>query len=138
MIPKAEKIETLEDLEKACIDKRSTVYVDRYGKWGTPIPAAVIFRMPAIVVLAKFRRGLWLYQKGEKWKPFKTKKGEKIMIEEKTKEAIDAMSQFSMASLWRNAPSGHPYFKGETGEYFKKVFFDEKGGFTPEISKEIG
>lgn len=59
------------------------------------------------------------------------------MIDEVTKKAIDEMSQFSMASLWRNAPSGHPYFQGETGEYFSKVF-KEKGGMTTEISKEIG
>lgn len=60
------------------------------------------------------------------------------MIDEKTKKEIDEMSQFAMATLWRRAPSGHPYLQGETGEYFKKVFFEEKGGFTPEISKKIG
>jgi len=47
------------------------------------------------------------------------------------------MSQISMAALWRRAPAGHPYFQGEVGEYFKKRF-KEKGGMTPEISKEIG
>lgn len=59
------------------------------------------------------------------------------MIDEETKNKIDVMTQLEMATLWRRAPSGHPYFQGETGDYFKKKF-DEKGGFTPEISKKIG
>ena len=52
---------------------------------------------------------------------------------------INNMSQRDMAHLWRNAPSGHPYFD-KTKPYFK-VFdkrFKELGGFTPEISKAIG
>jgi hypothetical protein len=59
------------------------------------------------------------------------------MIDKKTKKEIDEMTQLQMASLWRHAPSGHTYFQGETGDYFKKKFA-EKGGFTPEISKKIG
>jgi len=51
---------------------------------------------------------------------------------------IDAMSQYEMARLWRFAPPGHPFFQGETGQYFKHVFFEEKGGFTPAISKRLG
>jgi len=53
------------------------------------------------------------------------------------KAEIDAMTQFQMAKLWRFAKAGSPYFQGEVGVYFTKVF-QEKGGFTPEISKAIG
>ena len=54
------------------------------------------------------------------------------------KKQIDEMSQLEMARLWRFAAAGHPLFQGDTGQYFKKVFFLEKGGFTPAISKVIG
>lgn len=59
---------------------------------------------------------------------------------EAAKKDIDSMSQLSMASLWRFAPAGHPYFdrsNGDLPDYFSKKF-KEKGGFTPEISKQIG
>jgi len=58
----------------------------------------------------------------------------------KTIKTINQMTQREMASLWRFAPSGHPYFD-KTKPYwkvFKNRFFDELGGFTPEISKSIG
>jgi hypothetical protein len=42
-----------------------------------------------------------------------------------------------MCSLWRFAKSGHPLLQGDTGDYFAKVM-KEKGGFTPEISKDLG
>jgi len=54
------------------------------------------------------------------------------------RKQIDAMTQIEMARLWRFHPVGHPIFQGETGAYFKKVFFEEKGGFTPAISRELG
>ncbi len=49
------------------------------------------------------------------------------------------MSHLEMVSLWRFAPSGHPFFDDRYPLYiiFKKRF-DELGGFTPEISKKIG
>lgn len=52
---------------------------------------------------------------------------------------IDNMSHFAMASLYRFAPSGHPYFDKNYpfNEYFMKRF-NELGGWTPEISKEVG
>jgi len=55
------------------------------------------------------------------------------------KKVIDALSQTDMARLWRFAPSGHPYFDNTNplSEYFKEKF-QEKGGMTPEISKQIG
>ena len=54
---------------------------------------------------------------------------------------IDLMSQTEMASLWRFAPAGHIYFRSDIPElsnYFNKRFFDELGGFTHAISKDIG
>lgn len=57
----------------------------------------------------------------------------------KHKEAIDKLSARFMAWLWRNAPSGHLYFDRNfpLADYFIQKF-QEKGGMTPEISKEIG
>ena len=60
-------------------------------------------------------------------------------LEEKEIEKINQMSQIEMASLWRFAPSGHPYFD-KTKPFFK-VFdkrFKQLGGFTPTISKSLG
>jgi hypothetical protein len=60
------------------------------------------------------------------------------MINEETKKKIMNMCQWEMARLIRFAPAGHPYFTdGETYRFFMKEF-QEKGGMTPEISKEIG
>jgi hypothetical protein len=55
---------------------------------------------------------------------------------EAMKKGIDGMSQEDMASLWRFAPSGHPYFRSDLPlfEHFQKRF----KGFTPELSKKIG
>lgn len=52
---------------------------------------------------------------------------------------INSLSHFGMAKLWRFAPSGHPYFDKRLPywEMFKKRF-EELGGMTPEISKELG
>lgn len=58
----------------------------------------------------------------------------------KHKEDIAKLSRIEMAKLWRFAPSGHPYFDlryAEIHEEFKKRFAD-LGGFSPEISKQIG
>ena len=62
-----------------------------------------------------------------------TKEQEKII------EKINQMSHYDMCSLWRFAPTGHPYFDN-TKPYvnvFKKRLFDHFGGFTPEISKSL-
>ena len=53
------------------------------------------------------------------------------------KKQIDEMTQYEMCRLWRFAKTGHRLLQGDTGDYFAKVL-KEKGGFTPEISKEIG
>ena len=59
--------------------------------------------------------------------------------EKETIKRINQMTQMQMASLWRSASSGHPYF--DTTKPYFKVFdkrFAELGGFTPAISKAIG
>lgn len=53
------------------------------------------------------------------------------------KQQIDSMSQYQLCSRWRFAKLGDPLFQSDTGVYFKKVM-NEKGGFTPEISKSLG
>lgn len=48
------------------------------------------------------------------------------MMTEETKSNINNMSYESMLSLWRNAPSGHPYFQGDTGDYYSKVMAEKR------------
>ena len=52
---------------------------------------------------------------------------------------INKMSHEEMATMWRFAPTGHPYFDSTLPFYavFKKRY-DGFGGMTPEISKIIG
>ncbi len=54
-------------------------------------------------------------------------------------EHINGMSQMEMASLWRSAPSGHPYFDKRLPLFaiFEKRF-KELGGMTTTVSKAIG
>lgn len=54
-------------------------------------------------------------------------------------DKINQMSHYDMCSLWRFAVSGHPYFDSTLPYYevFKKRL-DGFGGFTPEISKQLG
>jgi len=60
------------------------------------------------------------------------------MSEQETIDHINNMSQMEMASLWRFAPSGHPYFDKTKPFYvhFEKRF-KELGGFTTAISKAL-
>lgn len=59
---------------------------------------------------------------------------------------IENMGHYDMCFLWRNAPSGNPYFRNDLivssgkslGEIYQDRLFKHFGGFTPEISKEIG
>jgi hypothetical protein len=53
------------------------------------------------------------------------------------KITIDNMTQYQLCAKWRFARIGDPLLQGDTGDYFAKVL-KEKGGFTPEISKELG
>lgn len=42
-------------------------------------------------------------------------------MDKELKAKIDEMDYESMLRLWRNAPSGHSMFQGETGEYYAKI-----------------
>ena len=55
-------------------------------------------------------------------------------------DKINKMSHFEMCKLWRYAPAGHPYLDGTKPYFviFEKRLFKHFGGFTPEISKQIG
>jgi hypothetical protein len=55
-------------------------------------------------------------------------------------EKINNMTHYQMCELWRFAPVGHPYFDRRLPYYevFRKRLFEHFGGFTPEISKELG
>lgn len=58
---------------------------------------------------------------------------------EKYTNIINNMTRLEMANMWRHSPIGHIYFNESLPLY--KIFkarFDELGGFSPEISKEIG
>lgn len=61
------------------------------------------------------------------------------MIDKNLKKEIDEMSQIEMARAWRFDLYSSSYFSStqEVFNYFKKKF-EEKGGMTPAISKEIG
>ena len=54
------------------------------------------------------------------------------------KRQIDGMSHYDLCRRWRFARPGDPMFQGEVGEYYKHRLFQELGGFTPEISKDLG
>ncbi len=56
---------------------------------------------------------------------------------EKQKQEIDNMSHFSLCHLWRFGKSDNPLFHGDAGDYFEQVLFRDRGGFTPEISKQL-
>ena len=59
---------------------------------------------------------------------------------QKTIDKINQMSHYDMCELWRFAPSGHPYFDNTLPyhEVFKERLFKHFGGFTSEISKQLG
>lgn len=42
------------------------------------------------------------------------------------RESIDNMNYESMLRLWRNAPSGHHMFQGDTGNYYSKVMAEKR------------
>ena len=42
-------------------------------------------------------------------------------MKEEIKKQIDDMDYRSMLSLWRNAPSGHPMFQGDVGDYYSEI-----------------
>ena len=64
-------------------------------------------------------------------------------LTEKNKKHIDAMSYEGLLSAWRNAPSGSPWFQGETGEYWGERMAElraQPGGDSRHVaaSKSIG
>ena len=50
---------------------------------------------------------------------------------------IDNMSHYAICSLWRFGNSENELLQGECGQYLSKRLKD-LGGFTSEISKELG
>ena len=60
------------------------------------------------------------------------------MTPEQLKAYIDTLSHYAMCVLWRFADTGNPMLQDEIGQYFKNRLFDHYGGFTPEISKQLG
>ncbi len=60
-----------------------------------------------------------------------------MKLTQEIKDQIDTMSQYSMAHKWRFAKIGDPLLQGEVGDYFCESF-KNKGGMTPEISKDLG
>ena len=56
-------------------------------------------------------------------------------------QRIENMDHYTMCRLWRFAPAGSEiYFRSDiaTGEAFKNRLFKHFGGFTSEISKDLG
>lgn len=60
-----------------------------------------------------------------------------IMVSLEIKEKIDAMSRREIACKLRFGKSGDELFKGENYAYMKERF-EKLGGWSPELSKEIG
>jgi hypothetical protein len=64
--------------------------------------------------------------------------------QQQIQEALDRIAQmdhYEMCRLWRFAPVGSEiYFRSDlpTGDAFKQRLFHHFGGFTPEISKQLG
>ena len=47
-------------------------------------------------------------------------------LTEKNKKNIDSLSYEQLLSHWRFAPSGDPWFQGETGDYWSSVMKTKK------------
>jgi len=62
-------------------------------------------------------------------------------LTEENKNHIDNLSYEQLLSKWRFAPSGDPWFQGETGEYWGKVMAEKRSKDNDEhvrASKKIG
>lgn len=59
-------------------------------------------------------------------------------LTEELKTKIDSMSHYEMCKIWRFSTLENPLTMGETGKYFSDRLFQHFGGFTSEISKELG
>lgn len=62
----------------------------------------------------------------------------KRMAESVLMKRINAMTHYELAELWRFGESGDATLQGEYGDRVKERLFTEFGGFTPEISKQLG
>ena len=61
------------------------------------------------------------------------------MEQKEIEKEIDSLSQHEMCRLVRFAPVGHKYFdKSKPYQELFKKRLSELGGFTPEISKDLG
>lgn len=60
-----------------------------------------------------------------------------IMISVEIMKRIDSMSRVEIAYKLRFGKSGDELLKGENYDYMKERF-DKLGGWSPELSKEIG
>jgi len=59
----------------------------------------------------------------------------------KALKKIETLDHFTMCKLWRFSPAGSEiYFRADlpTGDAFSKRLWGHFGGFTPEISKQLG
>jgi len=59
---------------------------------------------------------------------------------EELKTEIDQLSHFQMCYMWRFHKGNPVYFdsRNPISQYFRDRLFKHFGGFTPEISKQIG
>lgn len=54
------------------------------------------------------------------------------------KRYMDRLSHYNCCRIWRFSGSDDWRTTGKCGDYLKERLFDHFGGFTPEISKELG
>lgn len=59
-------------------------------------------------------------------------------LTDEVKAKIDGMTHFELCRLWRFGGLGNPLLMDGSGEYVKERLFGHFGGFTPEISKQLG
>jgi len=64
------------------------------------------------------------------------------MTFEQMKDEIDKMDYESMLRRWRSAPTGDPFFQGDTGDYYSKVMAEKRSEVGSDahvsVSKSIG
>ena len=63
---------------------------------------------------------------------------QELNVSNEMKSKIDNMSHYEMAHSHRFSPNGDPLHQGDVGKYFSNVFQNKFGGFTPQISKQLG
>ncbi len=65
---------------------------------------------------------------------------EKVKTDDELKAEIDKLTHFEMCRMWRTGNANPIYFDSTTpiAKYFSDRLFGHFGGFTPEISKQIG